>query len=103
MTSELGADIDLTSFAHRAAWNAGEGRMEMFLVSRRAQTVRIPGARLVVRFRKGESIFTEASYKYVASELRARVEAAGFAARHQFENRAAGYALMLFAAVPRPR
>ena len=103
MNRELGADIDVTSFAHRAIWNAGEGRMEMSLVSRRAQTVRIPGARLAVPFRKGESIFTEASYKYVSSDLRQRVEAAGFAARRQFENRDAGYALMLFAAVRRPR
>ena len=65
----------------------GEGRMEMFLVSRVAQTVRIPGARLEVPFRKGESIFTEASYKYVSGDLRARVEAAGFVARRHFEDR----------------
>ena len=103
MNRELGADIDLTSFAHRAVWNAGEGRMEMFLVSRLAQTVRIPGARLEVRFRKGESIFTEASYKYVSGDLRARVEAAGFVARRHFEDGAAGYALTFFTAVDRPR
>jgi uncharacterized SAM-dependent methyltransferase len=103
MNRELGADVDLTSFAHRAVWNAGEGRMEMSLVSRLAQTVRIPGARLDVRFRKGESIFTEASYKYVSADLRVRVEAAGFAARRHFEDRAAGYALTLFTAVNRPR
>jgi dimethylhistidine N-methyltransferase len=98
MNRDLGADIDLKSFAHRAVWNANEGRMEMFLVSRRAQTVRIPKARLEVRFLKGETIFTEASYKYVARDLRERVEAAGFAARRHFEDRAAGYALMLFTA-----
>jgi L-histidine Nalpha-methyltransferase len=99
MNRELGADVDLESFAHRAVWNAGEGRVEMSLVSNRAQTVRIPRARLEARFRKGESIFTEASYKYVASDLRERVEAAGFALRRHFEDRAARYALMLFAAV----
>jgi uncharacterized SAM-dependent methyltransferase len=77
--------------------------MEMSLVSRLAQTVRIPGARLEVRFRKGESIFTEASYKYVSGELRARVEAAGFVARRHFEDGAAGYALTYFTAVGRPR
>ena len=103
MNRELGADIDLTSFAHRAVWNAEEVRMEMFLVSRRAQTVRIPGARLEVRFRKGEAIFTEASYKYVAANLCERVEAAGFVARRHFEDRAARYALTLFTAVDRPR
>ncbi len=103
MNRELKADFDLTSFAHRAAWNAEEGRVEMFLVSRRAQTVRIPGARLEVPFRKGESIFTEASYKYDHDDLRERVEAAGFAAYRHFEDRAAGYALTLFEAVDRFR
>jgi len=103
MNRELGAEIDLTSFAHRAVWNAAEGRVEMFLVSRLAQTLRIPGARLEVRFRKGESIFTEASYKYVSSELSARVEAAGFTARRHFEDRAAGYRLSFFTAVERSR
>ena len=103
MNRELEADIDLKSFAHKAAWNAGEGRMEMFLVSRIAQTVRIPGARLEVPFRKGESIFTEASYKYVSGDLRARVQAAGFVSSRLFEDKAAGYALMLFTAVDRPR
>ena len=102
MNRELGASIDLRSFAHRAVWNAGEGRVEMSLVSRRAQTVRIPRARLAVRFRKGESIFTEASYKYVASELRERVEAAGFVECRRFEDGAAGYALGLFRAVGQP-
>ncbi|HEX5855204.1 MAG TPA: L-histidine N(alpha)-methyltransferase, partial [Thermoanaerobaculia bacterium] len=70
MNRDLGADFDLRSFAHRAAWNAEEGRVEMFLVSRRAQTVRIPEARLEVPFRKGEAIFTEASYKYDSDDLR---------------------------------
>jgi uncharacterized SAM-dependent methyltransferase len=103
MNRELGADVDLESFAHRAAWNALEGRVEMSLVSTRAQTVRIPGAGVEARFRKGESIFTEASYKYAVSDLRGRVAAAGFAARRRFEDRAARYALMHFTAVRRPR
>jgi len=103
MNRELGATFDLSSFAHRAVWNAREGRVEMYLVSRRAQRVRIPGARLDVPFRKGESIFTEASYKYDAAELRARVEAEGFTARRRFEDARAGYALTLYEAVERPR
>jgi dimethylhistidine N-methyltransferase len=101
MNRELGANFDLSSFAHRAVWNAREGRVEMHLVSRRAQRVRIPGARLDVTFRKGESIFTEASYKYHPADLRARVEAEGFAARRRFGDGPAGYALTLYEAVGR--
>jgi len=103
MNRELGANFDLSSFAHRAVWNARESRVEMHLVSRRAQRVRIPGARLDVPFRKGESIFTEASYKYDSEELRARVTAEGFTARRRFEDAPAGYALTLYEAVERPQ
>lgn len=99
MNRELGANFDLASFSHRAVWNEEQGRVEMHLVSRRAQRVRIPGAHLDVRFQKDESIFTEASYKYVSRELRTRVEGAGFAAKRAFEDRIAGYALTLYEAV----
>jgi dimethylhistidine N-methyltransferase len=98
MNRELGADFDLPSFAHRAVWNAGQGRVEMHLVSRRAQRVKIPGARLDVLLRKGESIFTEASYKYDPAKLRAQVEAAGFVTRRRFADAAAGYSLTLYEA-----
>ena len=47
------ADFDLSAFAHRAVWNPGDRRVEMHLVSKRAQTVRIPRADVVVGFRDG--------------------------------------------------
>ena len=50
---ELGADFDLSGFAHRALWNPGEGRVEMHLVSRRAQSVRLAGRR--IDFAAGEA------------------------------------------------
>jgi len=55
-------DIDLTAFAHRAVWNAEEARIEMHLVSRRAQNVTVAGQRFA--FAQGESIHTESSHKY---------------------------------------
>ena len=70
---EFGADFDPQSFAHEAIWNEAEGRIEMHLRSRRAQTVRLDGRRLA--FRAGESIHTENSYKYTVdgfAELAAR-------------------------------
>ena len=39
---ELGGDFDVDAFAHRAMWNAAESRVEMHLVSRGAQRVRVP-------------------------------------------------------------
>ena len=49
-------------FAHRAVWNAIEGRIEMHLESRVAQTVQVGGRH--VPFAAGEIIHTENSYKY---------------------------------------
>jgi len=47
----------------------------MHLVSRRPQTVRVAGVK--IRFRAGESIHTESSYKYSIDSFRALARAAG--------------------------
>lgn len=59
---ELEADFDLSSFAHRAVWNAGESRIEMHLESLSDQTVSVAGE--TITFSKGETIHTENSHKY---------------------------------------
>ena len=99
MNRELGANFDPGAFRHRAVWNATARRVEMHLVSRRAQVVRIPAVRMTVLFRRGESIFTEASYKYTAKTLAAEVASVGFAVRRQWIDRKALFALMLLEAV----
>ena len=63
---ELGADFDVDAFAHRAVWNASESRVEMHLVSREHQRVRVPASHLDITFDAGETIWTESSYKYRA-------------------------------------
>ncbi|MDB5433420.1 MAG: egtD [Caulobacter sp.] len=59
---ELGADFDLDGFEHRAVWNAAESRMEMHLVSLKAQSASVAGR--TFRFAEGETIHTENSYKF---------------------------------------
>jgi L-histidine Nalpha-methyltransferase len=76
LNREAGADFEPTAFAHRAVWNAAEGRIEMHLVSRRAQSVRLAGR--TVRFAAGESIHTENSYKYTPQGVRLLAAAAGW-------------------------
>jgi dimethylhistidine N-methyltransferase len=76
---ELGADFDLDSFQHEARWNSRRSRIEMHLVSRRAQTVSIPALDLKVKFAAGESIHTENSYKYTPRRLRTLLASTGFA------------------------
>ncbi len=77
---ELDADFDLESFEHRAHYDESVGRIEMHLVSRRDQQVRV--ATHTFRFEAGESIHTENSYKYSVLEFQALARRAGFEAGH---------------------
>jgi L-histidine N-alpha-methyltransferase len=74
---ELGGHFRLGSFAHRARWNEGRGRVEIEIVSRRAQLVRIDALDLAVPFAGGERIYTESSYKYSPAEIDELARAAG--------------------------
>jgi len=67
---ELGGEFQLERFGHRAFFNSGEGRIEMYLVSLCDQRVLIRDLEMKVMFREGERIHTENSYKYRAGEIR---------------------------------
>ncbi len=77
---ELGADFDLDQFAHQALYDAANGRIEMHLISRRDQVVRVGGVSF--SFVAGESIHTENSYKYSLPVLADLAEAGGFTVEH---------------------
>jgi dimethylhistidine N-methyltransferase len=96
INDELGGNFDLDGFAHRAVWNAEHSRVEMHLVSRRRQTVRITDANLKVTFRGGDPIWTESSYKFAPQVVIADGLAAGFATADQWIDRAAQFALTRF-------
>ena len=81
---ELGADFDLSRFEHVARYNRAERRVEMHLRSAADQSVRIPGASLVVRFARGETIWTESSHKYNTAEVIEMSARAGFRCRRQW-------------------
>ena len=98
MNRELGADFDLGAWAHRAVWNAGENRVEMHLVSLRDQHVSIPAADVSTRIHAGETIFTEASYKYPLDVLVASLGAVGFTLRNPWVDPETRVALLLFEA-----
>jgi L-histidine N-alpha-methyltransferase len=75
---ELDADFDPARFEHRAVYNEREGRVEIFIVSRAAQSVRIKKIGVRVEFREGELIHTENSYKYDPAQLEALARETGF-------------------------
>ncbi|MGE3508012.1 MAG: L-histidine N(alpha)-methyltransferase [Vicinamibacterales bacterium] len=95
LNRELGADFDLSRFSHRAVWRADPSRVEMHLVSRTAQTVRVPGADLVLKLAAGETILTERSYKYEADGVRQWLGASGFVPVGQWGGPVLGFALTL--------
>ncbi len=78
---DLGADFDVSRFSHKAFYNAGEGRIEMHLVSDASQAVRIPRARTMLGLRQGDAIHTEDSYKYTTSGIYNMADSAGLAVR----------------------
>jgi uncharacterized SAM-dependent methyltransferase len=92
---ELGADFDPDCFSHRAIWNVRDARVEMHLVSRRRQTVRIPGAGIRLELQASESIWTESSYKYQPADIVRMIERAGFEATAQWVDERARFALTL--------
>jgi dimethylhistidine N-methyltransferase len=93
MNRELGSDFDLDAFAHRAVWNAEKSRMEMHLVSSKAQTVRL-GCRSFA-FEAGESIHTENSYKFTLASFRELAERGGWRVEHTWTAKEHAFALFL--------
>ncbi|MBW3543554.1 MAG: L-histidine N(alpha)-methyltransferase [Planctomycetes bacterium] len=77
---ELGGSFDLDQFEHRAVFNRRRSRVEMHLVSRSDQTVRIDDE--AFSFRRGEMIHTENSYKYTLRDFREIAAGAGFRLEH---------------------
>lgn len=73
MQRELGAELDREAFHHQAQCNEELGCIEMHLVSRKAQTIRVGGRD--IPFAEGQTIRTERSYKYTLDGF------AGLAAR----------------------
>lgn len=76
LNRELDADFNLDSFAHSAVYDDINGRIEMRLVSRRAQRVTVAGR--AVNFLKGEYVITEYSHKYGLEEFAEMAGKAGF-------------------------
>jgi dimethylhistidine N-methyltransferase len=73
---EFEADFDVNLFSHRAFFSQERSRIEMHLVSHEDQKVRLGSE--VIRFKRGETVHTESSYKYTPQNFQALAWAAGF-------------------------
>jgi dimethylhistidine N-methyltransferase len=66
---ELRGHFDLDAFDHRAIYDEPMGCVRMYLVSQRAQRVRIDALPLEISLSAGEMIHTEDTYKYSLEEI----------------------------------
>lgn len=76
LNREFSADFDLDQFRHYAFYNPVFERVEMHLISLSDQVVHVGD--LQIHFGRGESIWTEASYKYNPQEFAALAASAGW-------------------------
>jgi dimethylhistidine N-methyltransferase len=90
---ELGGDFDLDAFAHRAVWNAMEGRIEMHLEA--LKTHRARAADTEFTFVEGETIHTENSYKFTPARFAALAAQGGWRVASRWESPAPEFAVYL--------
>lgn len=93
MRHELGAEVAVDAFRHRAVWQPGPARIEMQLVSEHAQRVDVRGRRFDLD--AGEVIVTEHCHKYDDARLRALAGEAGLAITASFRDERQWFGLEL--------
>jgi L-histidine Nalpha-methyltransferase len=98
LNRELGGDFHVSAFEHVAHWNAEAEWMEMFVRSRRRQTVRLEALELEVAFDAGELMRTEISAKFRPQRLADELDAAGLAVRRWWTDDTGDFAVLLASA-----
>lgn len=99
---ELGAEFDLHEFAHAAPFVAERSRVEMRLVSRRRQEVRIAALGRTFAFEEGETIHTESCHKYGLADIGRIAGAAGLRVDRLWSDPLEWFSLALLAPEGRP-
>lgn len=83
---ELGGNFNLRAFKHHAVYNPSLGRIEIYIESKREQTVTIQKLNLEVHFTEGEQIHTENSYKYDLDDISNLASESGFTRAHTWHD-----------------
>jgi len=94
----LGADFDIRAWRHHGFYNAARSRVEMHLEAVRDQEVRWPGG--ARRFKAGDCIHTENSYKYQQADAVKLLERSGFEATRIWTDPQCPFALIHAQAIP---
>lgn len=85
LNRETSASFDTRNFVHEAKYDEKLGRVEMHLVSKISQLVRVNET--VFRFKEGETIHTESSYKYTVDEFSELGAKAGWEIKKFWKNK----------------
>lgn len=84
MNELLDAEFEENAFQHRAFYNEDLRRIEMHLVSKRAQRVRCADG--FIDFAKSETIHTECSYKYSLEDFAELAKSAGLSVKQTWQD-----------------
>jgi dimethylhistidine N-methyltransferase len=96
----IGSDFVVAEWQHRAAFNARQSRIEMYLQARNDVHVSWPGGSR--DFSKGESIHTENSYKYSLPQFEALLRRAEFSRINYWTDADKTFAVFYAAGDPLP-
>lgn len=86
INAELQGQFILSKFSHIAYYNEQMRRIEMHLLSKQDQQVYVGALGRHFRFRKGESIHTENSYKFEPDQIKKIASESGFSVKEFFTN-----------------
>lgn len=90
---ELGGDFDLMQWKHLSFYNAAASRIEMHLVSKGAQVVRVLDETRL--FDAGERIHTENSYKFSDEQIRTIAGESGFRVEKRWTDELGWFSVVL--------
>ncbi|MEO6702860.1 MAG: L-histidine N(alpha)-methyltransferase [Jatrophihabitantaceae bacterium] len=77
LNRELGGDLPVDAFRHRAVWNAVDERIEMRLRAERVVDATLAEIELALHFEAGEELLTEISSKFRRASIAAELSASG--------------------------
>lgn len=98
INAELGGDIPLDAFRHRAIWDDAKSRIEMHLEAVRDVAFTISGRPFA--FAAGSTIHTENSHKYGHRDSRLLLRAAGWGVIEEWRDERDWFSLILAEAEP---
>ena len=93
INAELGGNIPLGAFRHRAVWNDPMSRIEMHLEAVRDVAFTVAGQGFAMR--AGETVHTENSHKYGPRDARLLLRAAGWSPVKEWTGAGDAFALIL--------